>query len=91
MCKVLAVVPSVFRDVAYLLSGEDQRHGPWDEAGLTVRPVPVWVNRVILTACCSLPVYPDKQTFSLFVGIFKSASRRPSCSVQNERGRSGVN
>src|ERR1700694_5431232 len=30
--------------VAYLLVGNDQRHGPWDEAGLTVRPVPVWVN-----------------------------------------------
>jgi hypothetical protein len=30
---------------------------------------------------------PDKQTFSLFVGIFKGASRRSSCSIQNQRGR----
>jgi hypothetical protein len=51
------------------------------------RPCPSWVISDVLTVSRWLPVYPDKQTFSLFVGIFKGASRRPSCSVQNERGR----
>jgi hypothetical protein len=37
---------------------------------------PRWVNRVILTARASLPVYPDKQTFSDSVGMSQRSHQR---------------
>jgi hypothetical protein len=30
---------------------------------------PLWVNRVVLTVGCSLPVYPDERTYSESVGM----------------------
>jgi hypothetical protein len=72
---------------AALVSNTLARHGQALETG------DVWfgVNRVTFTARRSLPaVYPDKQTFSLFVGIFKGASSEPSCSVQMKEDGSGV-
>jgi hypothetical protein len=38
-------------------------------------PCPKWVNRVILTAGRSLPVFPDKQTFSVSVGMSQTGQK----------------
>ena len=36
-----------------------------------------WVNRVDLTACRLLPVYPDKRTSSAAVGMSQNGMDRP--------------
>jgi hypothetical protein len=39
---------------------------------------PRWVNRVVLTVGGSLPVFPDKRTFSEFVGMSQRCQHRTS-------------
>ena len=41
--------------------------------------LPVWVKRVILTVCRSLPVFPNKRIFSEFVGHVSKMPSRDSC------------
>src|SRR5216684_6011105 len=39
----------------------------------------IWVNRVVLTVRCSLPVYPDERTSSEPVGMSQRCHFRTKC------------
>jgi hypothetical protein len=45
---------------------------------------PLWVKRVVLTLDRSLPIYPDKQTFSASVGMSPKCQHETHAPQQNE-------
>jgi hypothetical protein len=50
---------------------------------------PLWVKRVISTVRRQLPIYPDKQTFSVSVGMSQRCQERKSAPFPRAQSRLG--